>query len=105
MSGLIMLMLLIPASPGGSLGIGNILEPGDSPVPWEHLCTWRQPCFLGAPVYLETAWCLGPAWCMAASLAGLLVPCSAGTRPPAGLIRVLVWTALHAELPRGSLRS
>lgn len=43
MSGLIMLMLLIPASPVRSLGTGNILVPGDSPVPWEHLCTWKEP--------------------------------------------------------------
>lgn len=49
MSGLIMLMLLIPASPVGSLGIGNILVPGDSRVPWEHLCTWKQPSAWGQP--------------------------------------------------------
>lgn len=42
MSGLIMLILLIPASPVGSLGTGNILVPGDSRVPWEHLCPWKQ---------------------------------------------------------------
>lgn len=56
MSSLIMLMLLIPASPVGSLGIGNILVPGDSRVPWEHLCTWKQPSAWGQPGAWLAAW-------------------------------------------------
>lgn len=72
---------------------------------WEHPGAWRQPCTMGTSLYLETAWCLGPAWCMAGSMAGLLMPCSAGARLAADLVRTPVWMSLHAKVPGGSLRS
>lgn len=42
---------------------------------------------------------------MAGSMAGLLMPWNAGTRLPAGLVRILVWASLRTEVPGGGLRS
>lgn len=91
MSGLIMLMLLIPASPVGSLGIGNILVPGDSLVSWEHLCAWKQPSAWGSPVQ---------GWQCGRAAHGLQCRYQTACR----FVRVLLWTALHTEVPGGSLR-